>query len=205
MKKVLLFVLMASIILGLGACRPKEELLPDAPKTQTPATAPQNEQALDCVSLPSALPEQMPSDFNFEFRIGVGANNRLDSYRNEIEKDMVIDENIIVKYEVSDEIKAQVYEKILEYKIMEIDVEMISENLRDENESGGTMSPCSTMSIRFTANGKEYFVKGNSTAGFHKNSNPKAKRYCNFMEYMGTILFTLPEYKALPEPRAGYC
>ena len=126
--------------------------------------------------------------------------NIFDTYNNKITKDLIMNGSVSYPYNAPKNVLSEISQKVNELKICELPNNIIS----DPDSNGITMSitPNNTFSIKFTIDGKEYFVSGDSTTDFVQTD--EAKRLCAFRDYLKQIMYNTPEYKALPEASGAY-
>ncbi len=189
MKKILALFLTLTLAAGLAACGQPKESLADY---------------------------GVPEDFNIYYEFGVEPLNVLDTYTDTIQKDLCTPEQDVAKAEVvfTAQQKAEIYKKLQQYEITSLTQEMTIQNFWDPDSDSrpGKPKPTEGYTIRVTADGKTYTVTGDSSVQgwdvFDKKNGyiggKEVRNFNKFIEFMGEMYRSLPEYKALPEAKGGY-
>ncbi|MBR0144584.1 MAG: hypothetical protein IJM21_10465 [Clostridia bacterium] len=190
MRKAAILLLIA-LVLPFSACGKAE------PFTQESESAPEE----TAVSLPDAMPEDFA--VRFETWFVPERKNVLDTFEGKIEKDLVEDGRAEAVFTPSEPLREELYETIRESGIASIRRSMTSHVLATGDERV-SCEPLSCWRVVFRAGGKTYRVDGDATAWFYRETVPDAGRFAAFCEKMNELLRSLPEFRALPEPRGAY-
>lgn len=67
---------------------------------------------------PNQMPKEMPADFNFEFRYGIGAKNELNTFTGQYTKDLIAAGTATTSLTLSAEEMAQIYYEMQKMNIM---------------------------------------------------------------------------------------
>ena len=157
----------------------------------------------------SALPEEMPADFEIRYENWVDENapNIYDTGEKLLQKDLVNTVELHTaqaELAVSDETKQEIYAKVRACALGRLtDEKLTSENFAAFGR-GMQMTPLTEYEITFTADGETYTVIGDSTAGEYKDTNGRAAQFYDFVQYMNELFVSTPEYQSLPETLGGY-
>ena len=139
------------------------------------------------------------SDFNFIFKYGVTGRNTLDTLQGTFTKDMVMDAAITIKLTLSGEEMDSIYQKMVEIDFFsypdKFSVDVPEGELKTE------VSPYATYFFRVTygAKTKELLWHDKLT-----NSDEKADKLKELINFIRNIIESREEYKNLPEARSGY-
>ena len=157
----------------------------------------------------SALPEEMPADFEIRYEdwIDADAINIYDTGEKLLQKDLVSPDGqrtAQAELIVSDETKHESYAKVRACSLHRLgDEKLTSENLTTDGTQVG-VAPLREYEITFTANGTTYTVTGDSTAQSYIRQDGRAAQFWEFMQYMNELYHNSPEYQSLPETMGGY-
>lgn len=155
-----------------------------------------------CGNEKSGQGEQMSDDFNIRFVWAIGAENIYDTYTGTLQKDLVLDGVATTEFEVDMSVKEQIWQKLMELDIVSIDREMTSEVLTT-TDMMIEITPLTVYEINITANGMDYFIKGDCTAASY-HDDEDAEHFIEFVDYMCRIARDTPEFQNLPEANGGY-
>ena len=167
-------LLLIALVLPFSACGKAE------PFTQESESAPEE----TAVSLPDAMPEDFA--VRFETWFVPERKNVLDTFEGKIEKDLVEDGRAEAVFTPSEPLREELYETIRESGIASIRRSMTSHVLA----TGDERVSCEPLSCW--------------RAWFYRETVPDAGRFAAFCEKMNELLRSLPEFRALPEPRGAY-
>lgn len=181
MKRIAVFVLLLSLLTGCGA------------QTKLQATE---------------LPETMPEDFSirFIFWVDMLAPNIYDTEKGILQKDMVDPDGqptMQAPLTVPDETRAEIYAKIREYSLDQLDSTPMTTAELSTDDSRIGMTPLTEYDITFTADGRTYAITGDDTAGSYPNDE-RAVAFCAFTDYMKTVFRDSDAYQSLPEAVSAY-
>lgn len=157
----------------------------------------------------SALPEEMPADFEIRYEdwIDADAINIYDTGEKLLQKDLVSPDGqrtAQAELTVSDETKQEIYAEVRACALDQLgDEKLTSANLTTDDTMVG-VEPLTEYEIAFTANGTTYTVTGDSTAQSYIMQNARAAQFWEFMQYMEDLYHNSPEYQSLPEAQGGY-
>jgi len=138
---------------------------------------------------PQKPPTGVPPSFNLIFKYGVGAKNELNTFNQTYTKDMVMDPPVTIKFKLSDDELAGIYQKISDLKLFDI----------VQPTEGNTMvKPCSNyyLKVQIDSDQKEL-----SWDNCHGEINDKLQQ---FTEYIISIIESKEDYKKLPTSRGRY-
>ena len=180
MKKIAMLALLLGLLAGCGAAKAK-----------------------------SALPEEMPADFEIRYENWVDADaiNIYDTGEKLLQKDLVDpDGQRIAQAElaVSDETKQEIYAKVRACALDQLADEKLTSGNLAPSGSGVMMEPLTEYEITFTADGETYTVTGDYTVTAYTERNGRAAQFWDFVQYMNELFYQSPEYQSLPEAQGGY-
>lgn len=142
---------------------------------------------------PQNLPNGETSNFNFIFRYGIGAKNELNTFSKTYTKDMVIDPSVTIKFELTNNELAGIYQKINNLKLLENNEESVEENMIVT-----IVSPCSSYYLKVQIDSTQKELSWNNCRG--KISD----KFQQFTNYIIPIIESREEYKKLPTPKGAY-
>ena len=157
----------------------------------------------------TALPEEMPADFEIRYAdwIDADAINIYDTGEKLLQKDLVSPDGqrtAQAELTVSDETKQEIYAKVRACALDRLgDEKLTSENLTTDGTQVG-VAPLREYEITFTANGTTYTVTGDSTAQSYIRQDGRAAQFWEFTQYMNELYHNSPEYQSLPEAQGGF-
>lgn len=142
------------------------------------------------------MPEQMPQDFEFLVKFGVGAKNVLNTFENTFTKDMVMDPAITISLKLSQEEKKLVYEQMRQIHIWDYPT-----RFRPDTDTIQSPQPSYYLRIQINGEQKEIFWKQGIAS-----EEDVAVKFKELLDWYirDEIIFSRPEYKQLPEARGGY-
>jgi len=141
--------------------------------------------------------------FAFEFWINPAQINSLNTYTNEIQKDLINDGKAKIEYIPKREDLILIFNKIIDFNILDIDRSMTSTELT-KTETFIEIIPKFTYKILIFIDGKEYIISGDQTANSYRDEDKDAKNFIEFCEFMTDFIIQTEEFKRLPEPSGGY-
>jgi len=154
------------------------------------------------VKKPATFPPVEPpqsASFNFVFRYGVTARNKLDTFGKTYTKDMVIDPPVKIKMSLTDEEMNKIYQKMLEINFFDYPDEFsVTVPI---GESTGMVTPCSSYYFKVS---DESRIKELSWDDCITNKNERADKLRKLIRYIESIIESKKEYKELPTPKGGY-
>lgn len=139
------------------------------------------------------------SNFNLIFKYGVGAKNKLDTFRGTYTCDMVKDPSITVNLSLSEEELDSIYQKMVEIDFLDYP-EIFSVSVAP-GEAGGMVTPHSSYYFKVEYNSK---VKELRWEDEISNKNEKADKLRELIKLIRDIIESKEEYQKLPEPASGY-
>lgn len=146
----------------------------------------------------SPAPGEMPEDFNFIFKYGVGARNELNTFDGTFTKDLIAIAPVTTALAFSEEEMERVYRKMRESGFFEYPDEFAI-----SVESGVTMmvTPYYSYYFRVFHGGVEKELRWEDRI---KNENADADRLRDLIDLIIDIIESKKEYKELPPPTGGY-
>ncbi len=151
-----------------------------------------------------SMPEGVPEDFAIRFVSKYIHEEIYDTYTGVIQKDLVVDGTAKTEFTPKPETIAEIYSKVLEYKICEITRKVSNSTFADPNGEQFAVTPLYEYEIEITINGKDYKITGDGTAMGYTDSHTEAYNFMKFVGFMQKTLNETEEYKNLPEPNGGY-
>jgi len=133
-------------------------------------------------------------DFNLVFKYGVGAKNELDTFRGTYTKDMVIDASITIRLILSQQERAQIYQKMIEIGFFDY-----SESFPARLDY--FVIPSSDFYIKVENGSRTKEVSWNSNSQLETNIEEGLH---DLVELVSSIVEQKLEYKILPPARGGY-
>lgn len=135
-------------------------------------------------------PASQPVNFNLIFRYGVRAKNQLNTFDGTFTKDMVTEPSITIKFRLTDNELAGIYQKINDLKLFD----------KDEEQSEGNMfiTPCSSYYLKAQINSAQKELSWDNC------SKKISDKFQQFTDYLISIIESKEEYKKLPKPKNGY-
>ncbi len=164
------------------------------------------------ISLAGCLPSEEENNkpeytddflFAFEFWINPAQINSLNTYTNEIQKDLINDGKAKIEYIPKREDLIFIFNKIIDSNILDIDRIMTSEKLT-KTHTIIEIEPKDHYRILIYIDGKEYEITGDQTANSYKDEDKDAKNFIEFCEFMTDFIIQTEEFKRLPESSGGY-
>ncbi len=134
------------------------------------------------------------------FKYGVDGKNVLDTYRGIYTKDMVVDPPKTVRMCLLEEDLERIYEKMVEIGFFDSYPGRLYE--RVEREVVGECTPYSTFYFRVQCGDSVKELRWSDR--FDYSGNEGAEDLMELIRLIIEIIEATPEYKKLPEPRAGY-
>ena len=141
-------------------------------------------------TLPQNPPAGGPTNSNLIFRYGVGAKNELNTFDQTYTKDMVMDPSVTIKFKLTDNEFAGIYQKINDLKLLE----------KNEEPAEGNMfvEPCSSYYLKVQIDSTQKELSWDNCRG--KISDTLEQ----FTNYIISVIESKREYKKLPTPKGGY-
>jgi hypothetical protein len=142
---------------------------------------------------------EIPTNFNFFFKYGVGARNVLDTFKGTFSKDMVNAPGITIDLVFSPTEMDSIYQKMVEIDFFNYPDEFTV--VPPENGITSIVTPFNT-----------YYFEVEYGDGFKTlewvaeitNPDPKADNLRELIHLIQGIIESKPEYQALPKPSGGY-
>ncbi|MEW9673907.1 hypothetical protein [Ammoniphilus sp. 3BR4] len=142
------------------------------------------------------MPKQMPQDFEFLVKYGVGNKNILNTFEDTFTKDMVVDPAITINLKLSQEEMKTIYDEMRRINILDYPT-------RFDPESNIIETPHQSYYLKIQISGEQkeiYWEQGISSG---EDEAIKLKELIDWY-IRDEIIQSRPEYKKLPEPRGGY-
>jgi len=139
---------------------------------------------------PKNPPAGEPTNFNLIFKYGVGAKNELNTFDQTYTKDMVMDPSVTIKFKLTDNELAGIYQKINDLKLFDKNEELTEGNM--------FVTPCSSYYLKVQIDSDQKELSWSNCRG--KISD----RFRQFTNYIIQIIESKEEYKKLPAPKGGY-
>lgn len=139
------------------------------------------------------MPEEMPSDFGFSVKFGVGKKNEFNTFEGIVTKDLVADGTATINLPLTIEEKAKIYEKMKNINIISM------KELTPKTEC--MTKPYSEDEWKITINGEKItpYISG----AYCEKANDENK-LIDLRNYIRNIVQSKVEYKKLPEATGGY-
>ena len=175
-------------------------LLLSSCKTDEPAPEPQEPKE----SLADILSE-MPEDFEIRFEgyFRQDQRNIMDTRTGLLQKDLIQNGVITGEFTPSETWKKEIYEKILDSGVLEIDKDMVSANLTTTDEEI-EIEPNQWFRIECWMNKEHYLITGDWTAFEYAGENDQAEAFKEVVGFLQQKMWNLKEWKELPEAEGGY-
>lgn len=146
--------------------------------------------------------------FNFVFRYGVGAKNELNTFKQTYKKDMVNKRAIKTKMKLSSDELGGIRQKLDEVDLFD-EISSYQEKLKKEDsEYEEKIAKWIEPWLRRTEDHcSKYYIKvdiDSAQKDIHWDCRVRAAKINEFLQYMYQIIESQEEYKALPNPTAGY-
>lgn len=139
------------------------------------------------------MPDEMPSDFGFSVKFGVGKKNEIDTFEGKITKDLVDDGTTTINLPLTIEEKAKIYEKMKTINIISM------KDLVPKTEC--MTKPYSEDEWKITINGETITT---SISGAYCEKAIDENKLIDIRNYIRNIVQSKGEYKKLPEATGGY-
>ncbi|MFF3102328.1 hypothetical protein [Viridibacillus arvi] len=139
------------------------------------------------------MPDEMPSDFGFSVKFGVGKKNEIDTFEGKVTKDLVDDGTATIILPFTIEEKAKIYEKMKNINIISM------KDLVPKTEC--MTKPYSEDEWKITINGEKItpYISG----AYCEKANDENK-LIDLRNYIRNIVQNKVEYQKLPEATGGY-
>lgn len=134
------------------------------------------------------------NNFNFVFKYGVDAKNKLDTIKGKYVKDMITEGSITIDLKLSNEEMNTIYSEMNRVNILNY-----PENF--ESEGGMVVTPFETYSLRVIIDGKEKNIYWKDQS---LSKTKEAVQLRELFERIQVIISNKEEYKKLPEAQGGY-
>ncbi|WP_156321093.1 hypothetical protein [Bacillus sp. JCM 19041] len=136
-----------------------------------------------------AMLDERPDDFGFSVSYGIGGKQKIDTFENIVQKDLVADGTIEVELALTNEDLDLVYEKMKEIPI--------TKQLKLNDHCAVEPAPSSSWLIQYEHEEIELVYEGQCSAGM------VAELY-ELEEFIYRLVSEKEAYKRLPEARGGY-
>ena len=200
-KKLAYGILIACIlaVVGFGLFVLNKQS-PMPPITSTPPITP----APSIPSTPPITPSE--SNFNLIFAYGVGAKNRLDTFKGIYTKDMVVDQSITVNLYLSKNELDIIYQKMVEINFFDYP-DKFSVSIPPEEAIMLTPYSSYYFKVKHDSKIKELWWDDNKfwqEGGKLTYKDEKAEKLKELIELIRNIIESKEEYTKLPTPRRVY-
>ncbi len=143
------------------------------------------------ISLPSPKPIPRSTSFNLIFKYGIGGKNELNTFNQTYTKDMIMDPTVTIKFKLTDNELAGIYQKIQGLKLF------------DKSEEPATkenifVTPCSRYYLKIQTDSVQKELSWDDCGG---KISDKLQQFTN---YILPIIESKQAYKKLPAPKGGY-
>ncbi|MBM7095132.1 hypothetical protein JSY36_05110 [Bacillus sp. H-16] len=144
-----------------------------------------------CSNETSALPGEMPEDFDFSLRFGIGSANELNTFEDTYTKDLIEDGRETTVMVLTEEEMALIYEEMRDANVLDM----------SGNAGGAACSdPHNSYHLSLQADDETYSDVWDTSC-----ETRHTKKWESFMAFLLTeIIHPKPEYQELPEARGGY-
>jgi hypothetical protein len=140
------------------------------------------------------MPDEMPDEFDFLVKFGVGSKNEINTFDNTVTKDLVVDGTITEKIPLTKKEIKMVYEKMKEVNVLE------SKKLEPKKKRC-MQTPYSEDKWKINLNGETITLYVSEE---YCNPTKDAEKIIELRNYILDIVLNKDEYKKLPEPNGGY-
>ena len=138
--------------------------------------------------LPTPIPQS--TTFNLIFKYGVEAKNELNTFDQTYTRDMVMDPSVTIKFKLTDNELAGIYQKLNDLKLFSESTKSIEENMM--------VMPCSSYYLKVQINSEQKELSWNNCRGRISD------KFQQFTNYVIQIIESKEEFKKLPTPQGGY-
>ena len=138
-------------------------------------------------------------DLHLTFKYGVGAKNVLNTFTGTYTRDMVKDPPLTVKFCLSEKDLDRIYQKMVAIDFFSYPTRFSARSSGDVN---GEMTPFSTYYFKVQCGSSEMELV--CAAKYTYSGNKEAEDLKELIDLIIEIIRSKPEYRRLPEPRAGY-
>lgn len=140
----------------------------------------------------------MPDDFNFSLRFGVGGKNKLDTYEDTFTNDLVLDGLETIDFVVPEEEKQRFYEALLQYGVDQMPNDLGVDNYY--------VTPANQLTFTYTCNGSTKSIVWAIGAWEEKDSLPEQNnQFLRFVKFIREYIYETDQYKNMPPSNGGYC
>jgi len=140
------------------------------------------------------------SDLHLTFKYGVGAKNVLNTFTGTYTRDMVKDPPVTVKFCLSEKDLDRIYQKMVAIDFFSYPTRFSAQSSGDVI---GEMTPFSTYYFKVQCGSSET-KELVWAAKYTYSGNKEAEDLKELIDLIIEIIRSKPEYRRLPEPRAGY-
>lgn len=153
-----------------------------------------------------ALPDEMPEDFELVLKYGVESRNVIDTFSNEVTKDLIDEGTESVPYEMDEDLKTEIYDELVHICIEQYPAFFQSPYKRKDikgREVGG-LSHYSTYILEYRINGESYKVTWEDEYPGESIEDIMGDELRKVLMHIIKYVEGTEEYKSLPEPSGGY-
>ena len=156
------------------------------------------------VKAETALPEEMPADFEIRYEnwIDEKSPNIYDTGEKLLQKDLVDPDGqrtAQAELNVSGETRQEIYAKV---RVCALD--RLTKAIHTTDETEASMTPLRRYKVTFIADGETYAITGDTMVREYAKTNGRAAQFWEFVQYMEELYLNSPEYLSLPEAQGGY-
>ncbi|WP_051314882.1 hypothetical protein [Alteribacter aurantiacus] len=146
---------------------------------------------VSCSNETSALPSEMPDDFDFSLHFGYGSNNELNTFEDTFTKDLIENGQETTDMILTDAEKSIIYEKMRDANVLDV---------ADHTQGSPCMDPHPTYDLTLQARGETYSQVWDTSC-----TSRHTERWETFMDFLyQEIIEPKPEYQKLPKAVGGY-
>jgi hypothetical protein len=142
----------------------------------------------------ASLPNKMPSDFNFSIEFGIGSKNKIDTFKNIVQKDLISNGIVTTNLKLTQDEMGKIYQQMKDIKIMD------SKNLTPEQLDCIT-TPFETDKWVIQVAGE---TKKLEWSGQYCQVTEDAKELLALRKSVFELIKSKKEYTNLPDVKGGY-
>ncbi|MFP4527105.1 MAG: hypothetical protein ACLFQX_01030 [Candidatus Kapaibacterium sp.] len=141
-------------------------------------------------------------DFDFVLRYGVGGGNVVNTFDDTYTRDMIVEEDTTIHFELSDSEISDIRQMMEDIDIMDYP-EVFDPPYSDSSETGpgGTMMPYKIYELKIKMGDRTKEIIWHAS---HDTIATKAVKLRNVLLQIIKLIHNKPEIKSLPEPKGAY-
>ncbi|MGG0643531.1 hypothetical protein ABE021_06280 [Sporosarcina gallistercoris] len=161
------------------------------------STSPKDAPFYETGTIPQTMSEKMPDDFGFSVSYGIEKKNEINSFTNTVTKDLIEDGTITAAIALTEEEKAEIYDKMKEADIRG------TKNYIPNPINGTTceQTPFEEDQWEITMNGETIT---HAVSGAYCEPTEDAKQLFALRNFVVSKMRSKEEYMKLPYARGGY-